>query len=100
MLLSLTISRAGLSLPDLVISNDPTAGDFWLPEDSVDEPEENYRLKYMPDSDYVHGKELIGAVLEHTAIPATVYTKASSAALLAANKATLRAALGQFAYNV
>lgn len=100
MILSLTIGRASLSLADLVITNDPTAGDFWLPEDPFDEPEENYRLRYMPDSDDVHGKELVAAVLEHTSIPATVYTKAASAAALAANKATLRAALGQFSYSV
>ena len=100
MILSLTIGRASLSLADLVITNDPNAGDFWLPEDPFDEPEENYRLRYMPDSDDVHGKELVSAVLEHTSIPATVYTKAASAAALKANKAALRAALGQFAYSV
>lgn len=100
MLLSLTITRTGLSLPDLVISNDPTAGDFWLPEDGIDEPEVNYRLKYMPDSDFIVGKELVAAVEEHSAIPATIYTRAASSVALAANKATLRAALGQFAYNV
>ena len=100
MLLSLTITRAGLSLPDLVITNDPTAGDFWLPEDGLEEPDQTWRLTYMPDHPDLHGKQLLSAVREHSAIPARVYTDAASAADLATNKATLAAALGQFSYTV
>lgn len=100
MILSLTISRTSLSLADLVITNDPEAGAFWLPEEGLEEPDETFRLTYMPDSRDVHGKELVAAVREHSSIPATVYTKATSAVLLAANKAVLSAALGQFAYDV
>lgn len=100
MILSLTITRAGLSLPDLVISNDPEAGDFWLPEDGLEEPDQNWRLDYMPDHPDVHGRDLLSASREHTDIPVTVYTDAASSAALATNKATLAAALGQFTYTV
>jgi hypothetical protein len=98
-ILSLTISRASLSLADLVITNDPTQP-FHLPEDGLEEPDVTYRLAYMPDSRDVHGKELVAAALEHSAIPATIYAKAADSATLATLKAELRAALGQFSYDV
>lgn len=97
--LSVTITRASLALPNLVITNYPT-GDFWIPEDGLEEPEVNWRITYAPDHPDVHGRAKIGASLEASTIPLQVYTKAATAAALAANKATLRAALGQFAFNV
>lgn len=96
---SLTIGRAGLSLADLVIGNDPESG-FWLPEDGLEEPDQEWRLSYMPDHPDVHGKQLLSAVREHSAIPAVIYTKAADAATLAAQKAELATALGQFSYTV
>lgn len=96
---SLTIGRAGLSLADLTIGNDPTSG-FWLPEEGLEEPDQSWRLSYMPDHPDVHGKQLLSAVLEHSAIPAVIYTKAATSADLATNKATLATALGQFSYTV
>ena len=97
--LSLTISRTSLSLADLVIGNDPTTG-FWLPEDGLEEPDQTWRLTYMPDHPDVHGKQLLSAVMEHSAIPATIYTKAADVATLGAQKAALSEALGQFSYTV
>lgn len=99
MILSLTIGRAGLSLADLVIGNDPSTG-FWLPEEGLEEPDQEWRLSYMPDHPDVHGKQLLSAVLEHSAIPAVIYTKAADAATLASQKAELATALGQFSYTV
>lgn len=100
MILSLTIGRTSLSLPDLVITNDPTAGAFWLPEEGLEEPDETWRLSYFPDSREVHGRALASAVREHSAIPATIYTDATSSVELGQNKAILSAALGQFTYPV
>ena len=96
---SLTISRTSLSLADLVIGNDPTSG-FWLPEEGLEEPDQEWRVNYMPDHPDVHGKEKLSAVMEHSAIPAVIYTKAADAATLAAQKAALAGALGQWSYTV
>lgn len=100
MILSLTIGRASLGLADLVITNDPAAGAFWLPEDGLEEPDQTWRLNYAPDSADIHGRELLSASRDHSSIPATIYTDATSSAELAANKAALSAALGQFTYPV
>ena len=99
MSVSLTISRTSLSLADLVIDQDSTQP-FWLPEDGLEEPDNDWRINYMPDHPDVHGKEKLSAVLEHSAIPAVVYTKAADVATLAAQKAALAAALGQWSYTV
>lgn len=100
MSLSLTIGRGGLSLADLVIGDHPDTGPFWLPEEGLEEPDQAWRLNYMPDHPDVHGKQLLSAVLEHSAIPAVIYTRAADAATLAAQKAELATALGQFSYTV
>lgn len=98
--LTLTIGRASLSLPDLVITNNPFGATFWLPEEGLEEPTVDWRLTYYPDAPDIAGKALRAAVLEHTAIPAAIYTQASDAATLQANKRELLNALGQFSYSV
>lgn len=98
--LSLTITRTGLSLPDLVITNNPFGAKFWLPEEGLEEPDAEYRIGYMPDHPDVHGREKISAALEQATLPAVIYTQAADAAGLRANKAELRAALGQWAFTV
>lgn len=100
MIWSVTVTRTILGLPDLVITNNPQGNDFWLPEDGLEEPDMVYRLGYMPDHPDIHGKELLSAVLEHGAIPLSVYTKAASGADLRTNKNVIIAAFGQFVYNV
>lgn len=98
MTVQLTITRTSLSLPDLVITGDP-AGDFWVPEDGLEEPDVAYRYTYAPDSVDIHGKVLLQAVKEHTSLSVQVYTQAASAAALHTNKETLAAALDQFTYT-
>lgn len=96
---SITFTRTSLSLADLVITDDPNAGDFWLPEEGLEEPDVTYRYTYMPDSRDIAGSELVQAVQEHSRIPVLIYVKGTDAAALKANKQTLRDALGQFSYT-
>lgn len=100
-MIQVTITRASLSLSDLVIGNTATAGAnaFWLPEDGIEEPDITFRYTYAPDSPDMHGKSLLQAVKEHASMPLTIYTQATTAAQLKANKTTLAAALGQFTYS-
>ena len=100
MIWTVTVTRAALSLADLVITNNPVGTDFHLPEDGLEQPEMNYRLGYMPDHPDIHGKQLLSAVLEHSNIPLSVYVKGATAAALGTNKAALSDAFGQFSYSV
>lgn len=97
--LTLTITRTSLSLPDLVITNNPFGAKFWLPEDGLEEPATEMRLTYYPDAADIAGKKLRAAVEEHSAIPAIIYTQAADSAALKANKAELRAAVSQFNFD-
>lgn len=99
MIWTVTVTRTGLSLADLVITNDP-AQTYHLPEDGLEEPDQAWRLGYMPDHPDIHGRELVSAVREHSSLPLQVYTKATTAAGLRANKVTLNNAFGQFNYSV
>ena len=100
MIWTVTVTRTALSLPDLVITNDPQAGDFWLPEEGLQEPDGDYRITYMPDHPDVHGKEKLSAVLEHDALPLVVYTKSTTGAGVRTNKNVLNAAFGQWSYGI
>lgn len=100
MIWTVTVTRTGLSLADLVITNNPVGATYWLPEEGLEEPDQEYRRTYMPDHPDIHGKELLSAVLEHTNLPLQVYATAATAADLRAAKVALMDAFGQFSYSV
>lgn len=97
-MISLTITRASLALADLVITEIETGG-FWLPEDGIEEPDTTWRYTYAPDSSDIHGKQLLQAVKEHSALPLSIYARGATAGALADRKAELAAALEQFSYS-
>jgi hypothetical protein len=98
--LSLTIDRASLSLSPLVITNDPYAGNFHIPEDGVEWPGFSMRRTYAPDSAYFPGRTLLAAVGDASTLPATIYTHAATSALLETARDVLEAALSQWSYEV
>lgn len=100
MILSLTIDRTSLSLPALVISNNPFGATFWLPEDGMSEPNGDLRRTYMPDSQYAHGRELLGVSRAAADIAATIYAQGVDMAALTAAKTELEAALMQWDYDL
>jgi hypothetical protein len=97
---SLTIDRAGLSLPDLVITNDgfATGEGLWVADFS--EAVFEFRYGYAPASPHVAGQQLLWAVLEQGGQPVTVYARGTSSADLAAKKATVEQAVSQFNYDL
>ena len=97
-LIQLTLTRASLSLPDLVISSDP-AGAFVLPEDGIGEPDITWRYTYAPPSGDLHGSILLAAVKEHSSLPLVINVHGSTAAELQTNKQALTDALEQWSYN-
>ena len=99
-MLSVTFDRASLELPDLVITSDPFAGDFWLPEDGLGEVVEDLRRTYAPDSSYAGGRMLLAAVPEASEVPLAIYAQGDTTAEVAAAKAVLKAAAGQWDYDL
>jgi hypothetical protein len=98
-MISVTITRAALSLPDLVIGEHPT-DDLWVPEDGVGAVGWDYRRTYAQDSAYVAGKALLAAIPEASTLPLIIYATGASSAAVEVNKALLNAALGQWAYTI
>lgn len=99
-MIELSIDRASLSLPPLVITGNPFAGSLHLPEDGATWPAFDTRRTYAPDSAYVGGRTLLAAVREAAEIPLTIYAHATTGALLAAAKAELEAAIAQWSYTL
>lgn len=99
-MISISIDRASLSLAPLVITNDPFAGTFHLPEDGVALPGWSMRRTYAPDSFWVGGKQLLAAVREAATLPLVIYAHASTTVALEAAKAELEVALSQFDYDI
>lgn len=97
-MISLTITRSALSLPDLVITDTP-GGDFWIPEDGFTEPEFAWRITYAPDSRYISGKEKLAAARDASSLPVTINAYGADAATLRANMNALVNALGQWSYD-
>jgi hypothetical protein len=99
-MLTVTITRAALSLADLVINDHPGDGSLYVPEDGVGAVGWDFRRTYAPDSGWQSGKGLLAAVREASTLPLTIYAHASTSAALATAKATLEAAASQWAYDV
>jgi hypothetical protein len=97
--MSLTIDRAGLSLPDLVITNDGFVSDgLWIADFS--EALFEFRYGYAPPHPHIKGNQLLWAVLDQGGQPATVYARGTSSADLAAKKAIVEQAVSQFNYDL
>lgn len=99
--LSVTISRVGLDLDDLVIVDHPhgLTDCLWIPADGISSPGFSWRLDYAPDSSWIPGKQLMAAVLEASSIPLTVYAQGSSEVFLDELQRELEAAVSQFTYT-
>ena len=97
-MMQLRITRAGLGLADLIIESTP-GGAFVLDEESNADPDITWRYAYAPLSSDMHGKVLLAAVKEHATLPLQVNVHGTSAADLATNKATLAAAVEQWAFT-
>lgn len=98
---SLTIDRTSLSLSPLVLTNNPFDGvPYTYPEDGLAEPNFEMRRTYAPDSAYVPGHVMLGAVMDGTTIPLIVYVEGFSITDLVAKKNALSQALAQFSYTV
>lgn len=93
---SLTITRASLSLADLVITNSPTAGaDYVIPEGGLAYPDFDMRITYVPDQDDVDGSLLQAWALGIGSLPLKVDVHGSDMADLQANRRALEAAFAQ-----
>lgn len=97
-MLSVTFTRAALSLPDLVVGDHPGDG-LWISEDGVGAVGWDFRRTYAPDSGWFSGKGLLAAVREASTLPLTVYAQAASSAALDALKAELETAAAQWSYT-
>ena len=97
--LTVSIDRTSLSLPPLVLSNDPT-GVYVIPEDALVEPEFDERASFADDSPHVAGSLLTQSVLglgSWACSPLNVH--GADPADLKANKRALEAALRQFRFE-
>lgn len=99
-MISLTFTRAALSLPDLVITDNPHGTSFHIPEDGIGQVGWDYRRNYAPESAWVGGKALLSAVREASTLPLTIYAHEATSAALASTRAVLEAAASQWAYDV
>lgn len=99
-MLSVTFTRAALSLPDLTIADNPFAASLWVPEDGVGAVGWDFRRTYAPDSGWQGGKGLLAAVREASTLPLTIYATAATSAALATVKDSLEAAAAQWSYTV
>jgi hypothetical protein len=100
-ILAITIDRTSLELDPLVIRNARQADDRWSVLDrGFALPTFPVRYSYAPDSDYLEGKELLGAVRDQGTMPAVLMAYGDSIADLFAAKDELEAALLQSTYTV
>lgn len=102
MILEFTITRTGLTLADLVLHNfpDPAVSRFWISEQGFTLPTFPFRYDYAPDSDYLPGKDTLGAIQDQGTLPVVVHAFGTSLADLVDAKAELEAAIAQPDYTV
>lgn len=97
MILTLTRDLVAGSPSDLVIANDPT-DDYWISE--LTEPDFDNRETFADLSAHVAGDLLTQSVKAAGVLATTIYTQASTAAGLKANKRALEDAVAQFRLTV
>jgi hypothetical protein len=99
MTLTVTIDRTSLSLSPLVLSGSDDANDLGIT--AFQRPGRLARIKYMPDSDDVHGSEAVSMAWQQAVLGFTwVSDRAEDEADVQAARQELEAALGQFSYTV
>jgi hypothetical protein len=98
-MLSVTFTRAALSLPDLVVGDHPGNGSLYVTEDGVGAVGWDFRRTYAPDSGWMSGKGLLAAVREASTLPLTIYAHAATSAALGSTKAELEAVAAQWSYT-
>lgn len=101
MILALTISRPTGLGGDLVIRNAPQPDDRWqILERGFALPTFPMRYSFAPDSDYLDGKELLGAVRDQGTMPAVLLAGGDSIADLYEAIDELESALAQTTFTV
>lgn len=99
-MLSVTLSRALLSLPDLVIDGNPHEGPFFLAEEGNEEPSFAVRRTYAPESAFIEGRVLLAAVRDSGSMPLRIYAQGETTAAVRAAMDELEDALEQFYYSL
>ena len=94
---SLTITRASLSLSPLVVTNTP--GSRWIPEDGVARPGRIWRHEFA-DSEFVHGGLKTSAKSENSTLQVVLYHQGTTDANLDSLVAATEAALFQPSFSV
>jgi hypothetical protein len=94
-MISASIDRTELALTPLVIGTDPTAA-LYLDEDGLTEPEFEWRTSNAPESVYIPGQLALAAVQDAGGLGLRIYARGTTTAAVAAAKAELAAALGQW----
>lgn len=97
-MITISIDRTSLSLAALVVDSTPGSG-FWVPEDGLERPAITQRRQYAGASPWLHGSTLVAATKEQSTLPFTVYTQATTAALLSGQMDELEEALSQFTFD-
>lgn len=98
-MISLTISRTALSLPDLTFTGDPS-GDFHVPEDGVRWPRLALRKVYAPESEFVPGRTKLAQVAGVADYPVSLYVHGDTTGEVFANMDALEAAVTQFEFDL
>lgn len=100
MSLKVTFTRDSLSLPDLVIDDNPYAGDYHLGEDGNQYPRFPVVRDYAPDSVFRNGRLLLGWRLDEGTLRLRIYAHGDDAAGVKAARAALDATTLQTEYTV
>jgi hypothetical protein len=99
-MLSVTFDRASLSRADLVITDNPFAGGFHIPEDGVGDPQFAMRRTLADESSIVNGRILLASAVDLGTMLLRVYAHGDSSADVAARKEELAAATSQWSYDL
>lgn len=98
-MLSVTFSRAALSLADLVITDNPYAGAFHLDEAAIGWPQFGIRREYAPDSEFAGGRLLLSAVPDAGTVRLSIYAHGDSTSDVQTAMEELEAATSQWSYD-
>lgn len=97
-MISVTVDRATLALPNLVIGVDASTG-IWLPEDALTEPGRVWR-RTRASSPWMDRSVQTRATLEDGDVRLTVYVQGATTAARKTKQAEVNAAFGQFVYDL
>ena len=97
--LTITVSRTSLSMPDLVFSGSLDGTTLGIT--GYQPPSLLWRKNYMPDSDDVHGSELVSASYQQAILGWDwVRDNGATEAQVQASRQEVAAALAQFSYAI